>query len=102
MSTQRALYGIGLVLCVAGATACSSESGGGGGGNDNKTGDAAVARQFFLDKVYPSVEPTCAKCHASGERGAPIFMASGGPATYTDCTPVRRLRATRGTSSPNG
>ena len=67
-----------------GAVACSSDSGNTGAGpGTNAGGDVAAARQNFIDKVYPSIEPTCAKCHATGDHGAPVFLAGGGAASYT-------------------
>src|SRR5262245_30900048 len=80
--------------------ACASDSGGGGGGGAtvNPGGDRGAARQFYIDKVYPSMEPTCAKCHATGERGAPVFMASGGPATYNALDATTGLIADPSTS----
>src|SRR5262245_41069366 len=86
MSAVVRAVALGAIAMLSGVLACSSDSSGGGSGVDTQTpntADGAAARQFFIDKVYPSMEPTCAKCHATGERGAPVFMASGGPATYT-------------------
>ncbi len=73
------------VLGTAGMLACGSSSDSGGGGGTSGTtggGDTAAAHAFFVNKVYPSIEPTCSKCHATGERGAPVFLASGGDASY--------------------
>jgi mono/diheme cytochrome c family protein len=78
--------------------ACGSDSSGdnGGGSSSGSTptnADGAAARQFFIDKVYPSIEPTCAKCHASGDKGAPVWLASGGAASYTAIDGVAGLIA---------
>jgi hypothetical protein len=85
MNRFKALLGLSVVLSSSILLACASDSGGGGGGGTTgpQTNDGAAARQFFIDKVYPSIESTCAKCHASGERGAPVWLANGGPASYT-------------------
>ena len=86
---MSARFGIATLLTVIGTAgllaSCSSDSSGGdtGGTSGAPGADGAAARQFFVDKVYPSIEPTCSKCHASGERGAPVFLASGGGASYT-------------------
>lgn len=69
-----------LVL-AASVMACGSSKDGGGGGSSGD-GGSANAKQEFLDKVYPSIQPTCAKCHASGDRGAPVFLAANGDGSY--------------------
>src|SRR5262249_18461093 len=84
MSAVRAFYGISLAIGIAGAVACSSDSSGGGGGGGAAPGaDGAAARDFFVTKVYPSIESTCAKCHFSGDHGAPLFLPGDGPSSYT-------------------
>lgn len=40
------------------------------------------ARQFFMDKVYPSLNTTCASCHATGANGAPVFLQSNAATAY--------------------
>src|SRR5262245_29667653 len=98
MNLVRAFYGFAVVLGVAGVAACGSDSsggggGGGGGGGDTTGADGAAARQFFIDKVYPSIEPTCSKCHSTGQDGAPIFLAGDGASSYTAVEGVTGLIA---------
>jgi hypothetical protein len=97
MSPARVICGFAFVLGLAGLVACSSGSSGGGGGGNGSSGapgaDGAAARQFFIDKVYPAIEPTCAKCHATGEHGATIFLAGDGPSSYTALEGVTGLIA---------
>jgi hypothetical protein len=89
MNARLSIAALATVLGTVGFLAsCSSDSGGGGGDTTGSSGssggaDTAAARAFFVSKVYPSIEPTCSKCHATGERGAPVFLASGGDASYT-------------------
>jgi len=84
MNPVRAVYGFALILGLAGLVACGSSSSDGGGSSGAAPGaDGAAARQFFIDKVYPSIEPTCAKCHATGDHGATIWLAGDGPSSYT-------------------
>lgn len=42
---------------------------------------SSPARQFFLDKVFPTLS-VCVSCHATGNLGAPKFMAQDGPSAY--------------------
>ena len=86
MSARLHIAAALTVIATAGLLgACSSDSGttDTGGSSGTANGDTAAARAFFVSKVYPSIEPTCSKCHATGERGAPVFLASGGEASYT-------------------
>jgi hypothetical protein len=73
-----------LVVAVAmgacAAWACGSSSGDGGGDNG---GGGSAAKQFFVDKVFQTVDDTCKECHATGKSGAPVFLAASGPASYT-------------------
>lgn len=39
-------------------------------------------KQFFVDKVYPQMQPTCAACHATGKHGAPVFLADNAEGSY--------------------
>ena len=84
MSARMRILTLLAAMGTAGLASCGSgDEGAESHSTEPKTPDGAAARQFFIDKVYPSAEPTCAKCHSTGERGAPIFLASGGPASYT-------------------
>ncbi len=86
---MRARYHIAAlvtVLCTAGFLAsCASSSGDTAPGGSTSSGgaDTAAAKAFFINKVYAQIEPSCSKCHASGERGAPVFLASGAEGSYT-------------------
>lgn len=67
---------IGLAHCS------SSEDGGSGGDNGGGGGGGGDAKAFFASKVYPQLEANCGKCHATGQRGAPIWMGGGADASY--------------------
>jgi hypothetical protein len=73
-----------LLALVAGVAlvACGSKGSGDGGGD----GGADQARQMFVSKVYPAIQPTCAKCHATGDRGAPVFLAANADGSYNAIT----------------
>lgn len=81
-----------MVVGASGLVHCSSSQ-----ETDTKSSTASstggtnveAARQYFLSNVYPAIEPTCASCHASGDKGAPIWMAKGSDGTYNaiDGTP---------------
>ena len=70
--TTRVLAGAIAALSIVGMASCGSA--GGASGSD--------AKQEFISKVYPQLEPTCAGCHASGKRGAPIFLADNPEGSY--------------------
>jgi mono/diheme cytochrome c family protein len=57
---------------LIGVSSCGSPDAAGG----------SDAHQYFVSKVYPQIEPTCAGCHASGKRGAPIFLADNPEGSY--------------------
>lgn len=44
--------------------------------------DTGSAKGFFVAKVYPQMSPTCATCHATGNRGAPIFLSDNAEGSY--------------------
>jgi cytochrome c5 len=74
---------VGGVLAAASlGLACGSGGSGGGGSSDS-------AQQSFESSVYPLIYPTCNQCHATGQDGAPIFLAPSASASYTviDGTP---------------
>ncbi len=86
---MKARLPIAALLTVLGTVgflaSCASDSGSSGDTNNSSGGgggDTAAAKAFFVSKVYPSIEPSCSKCHATGEKGAPVFLASGGDASY--------------------
>jgi hypothetical protein len=84
MSARVHVAAILAIMGTAGMLACGSDSGGSPPPDPNASGaDTAAAKAFFVSKVYPSIEPTCSKCHSTGEHGAPIFLASGGDSSYT-------------------
>ena len=68
----RVLAGAVLIASVLGVASCGSGDTGGGGD----------AKGYFESTVYPQLEPTCAGCHASGKRGAPIFLADNPEGSY--------------------
>lgn len=87
-SHTRVWKHVAAALSVVGAAAlvhCSSQA-----ETDTKSSTASstggsnvqAARQFFLDNVYGQIQPTCASCHASGDKGAPIWMSNNGEGTY--------------------
>jgi len=52
----------------------------GGGGGDGGTGAGSVeSKDFFVKNVHPVVDPTCGSCHATGDRGAPVYFAPKDP-----------------------
>ena len=77
MSSLRTMLGMAAatIAIASSAMSCAAKD---TGGSD--------AKQFFTDKVYPQIEPTCAGCHASGKRGAPIFLAGNADGSYTAIT----------------
>jgi hypothetical protein len=50
--------------------------------NPQTGGSVAQARDYFLKNAYPIFDQNCAKCHASGERGAPEWLAKNGDGSY--------------------
>ncbi|MEO6418032.1 MAG: hypothetical protein ABIP39_01395 [Polyangiaceae bacterium] len=48
----------------------------------NSSDDASSPKSYFISKVYPQMSPTCATCHATGNRGAPIFLADNADGSY--------------------
>ncbi len=92
-----------MTVSVAGWAGCSSQPTGGGlgepgvmnnpqptGGNDGgllpTTGPgngSQGAKQLFIDTVYPSLQGTCASCHATGAKSAPLYLSpAGADASY--------------------
>lgn len=67
-----------LAACVAAIGSTVSCGGGDDKGND--------AKQFFVEKVYPQLQPTCAGCHATGKHGAPVFLADNPDGSYNAVT----------------
>jgi mono/diheme cytochrome c family protein len=41
--------------------------------------DNPEAESYFVDTFYPTLQTPCAQCHATGQFGAPNFMAAGDP-----------------------
>jgi hypothetical protein len=78
----QASAGIAMAIVTAATVAACGSSGGGGGGGDNGDGGTGSAKQEFVSTVYPAIQPTCAKCHASGDRGAPVFLAANADGSY--------------------
>src|SRR5690349_4856651 len=55
-----------LQACMA---ACKGGVGGGTGKDGGTDGGATTAKTYFVQTVYPSVQATCAGCHAAGGAG---------------------------------
>jgi len=49
-----------------------------GGSGEDQNGPKA----YFVSKVYPQIEPTCADCHARASAAAPIFLANNPDGSY--------------------
>ena len=63
--------------CAAWACGSSDEAEGGGGTTGSE------AKVFFVDKVFGTVNEACKECHTTGKSGAPVFLGTGGEASYT-------------------
>jgi hypothetical protein len=61
-------------------------------GTDDASTDSGKSE--FTTKVYPQIQPTCETCHASGNRGAPIFLAGNAEGSYN------AIKATPGLIAP--
>jgi hypothetical protein len=80
--TALKLAGATVMLLAAVSLAhCGSDKEEGGGGGSSDPG-ASEAKKFFASQVYPQLEANCAKCHATGQRGAVIFLGSGPDPSY--------------------
>jgi len=81
-------YGLAVLgvagIAVAGPTGCA--------GSDSS--DGSDPKAIFTSRVYPQIEPTCATCHATGNRGAPIFLADNPEGSYN------AIKATPGFIAP--
>lgn len=72
------------VLGTALLASCSSDDENGAGGTGpTPAGGTEEGHKYFNANVYPQLEAACAKCHASGDRGAPIFLGASADASYT-------------------
>lgn len=62
----------------------SSGSGGSGGlGGSTETGnETPTAKDFYISVVDPQLSQSCGACHASGQNGAPIFLAKNALGSY--------------------
>ena len=106
MHTKHISIALLMTVSVAGWAGCSSQQGGLGdpnamnqppvtGGNDGgilpSTGPgngSQGAKQLFIDTVYPVIQPTCASCHATGAKSAPLYLATAGAAASYDVIQV--------------
>lgn len=84
MNTRSFLFPALLACVTAFGASCGSSE-------DDAGGDA---KAMFLKTVYPQLAPSCASCHATGKRGAPIFMSDNAEGTYT------AIRSTPGYIAP--
>ena len=75
---RRGFVLIGLLAGACAVFACSASSEKGDGSSGGSGG-----KQFFVDKVYGSVNDTCKECHQTGKNGAPVFLGASGDASYT-------------------
>ncbi len=76
---RKSVLFIALALGAGAAWACGSSSSSG----DGASGSGSAAKTFFVDKVFTSVDTTCKECHQTGKSGAPVFLGTGGSASYT-------------------
>ncbi len=106
MHTKHISIALLMTVSVAGWAGCSSQQGGLGdpnainqppvtGGNDGgilpSTGPgngSQGAKQLFIDTVYPVIQPTCASCHATGAKSAPLYLSPAGAAASYDVIQV--------------
>lgn len=50
------------------------------------TGGGSNAQAMFESTVFPAIATDCGSCHATGDMGAPVFLASSAAASYTAIT----------------
>jgi hypothetical protein len=76
---RRGFLLVALMAGACAAWACGSSSSDGAASG----GGGSEAKQFFVDKVYGTVNTTCKDCHQTGKSGAPVFLGASGAASYT-------------------
>lgn len=92
--------GVLLTACVTEPTNVNLNPSGGNTGGDGTGGDGTgnsgtgnsgtgaggnvegAAYDYFISDVFPAIDGPCGSCHATGDVGAPIFMAASADASY--------------------
>ncbi|MBL9024340.1 MAG: hypothetical protein JNL21_19250 [Myxococcales bacterium] len=70
-----------------GAGTGTGGSGSGTTGSGSPTsGGGSNAQAMFESQVFPAIATDCGSCHATGDMGAPVFLASSPSASYTAIT----------------
>lgn len=77
--SRTALAVVATFASLAALVSCGANDQGAGGSQ-------TAAKDYFISKVYPQMHETCGACHATGTRGAPIFLADNAVGSYNAIT----------------
>jgi hypothetical protein len=79
LKLASAALAVGTVLSLV---HCGSDDESAPGQVGTKDPGASEGKKYFATNVYPQLEANCAKCHATGQRGAVIFLGAGPDPSY--------------------